>query len=422
MGGGSRSSPSSGSWGARSAGRRRECPGSLSTSPEGTLRSYSSAGRWEWNPPQGNNGGVLVRLPSAPRLLVRVPNWLGDAVAAEPLLDHLCELRSRGALGDLAFAGPEHVLPILDHLEAARRLPHAGRGGERPEAWRGHDAALLLTGSFRSAWTAWRAGIPERAGAARDGRGPWLTAAVPVPRESWRLARRPRPEPVGVSYRRLWAAAARRWGLAPLAIERPPRLREPEAVHARVLARLESLGLGAGGAPRVWANVGGRPGSAKAPPADYWVRLLAALAAARPVRLGLLYGPGEAPRTEAVRDGLARVGVTATALWPEAAADLHELVALCSQAAWTLTSDTGPRHVALASGSRTFVLFGSSDPRHTDTHPEREVRWTTSASCAPCGRERCRLSRDRQLACFTEEPLEDQVRALLAGLDGSGGR
>src|ERR1700736_5651742 len=44
------------------------------------------------------------------------------------------------------------------------------------------DVALLLQNAFDAAWLAWRAGIPERIGYARDGRNLILTKAVPVPK------------------------------------------------------------------------------------------------------------------------------------------------------------------------------------------------------------------------------------------------
>src|SRR5580700_10489357 len=43
------------------------------------------------------------------------------------------------------------------------------------------DVALLLQNAFEAAWLAWRAGISERIGYARDGRSLLLTKAVPVP-------------------------------------------------------------------------------------------------------------------------------------------------------------------------------------------------------------------------------------------------
>src|SRR5262249_52815731 len=43
------------------------------------------------------------------------------------------------------------------------------------------DCAILLQNAFDAAWIAWRAGIPERIGSRRDGRGFLLTRAIPVP-------------------------------------------------------------------------------------------------------------------------------------------------------------------------------------------------------------------------------------------------
>ena len=43
------------------------------------------------------------------------------------------------------------------------------------------DIALLLQNAFDAAWIAWRSGIPERIGYARDGRGALLTKSIRVP-------------------------------------------------------------------------------------------------------------------------------------------------------------------------------------------------------------------------------------------------
>src|SRR5271165_6832348 len=45
------------------------------------------------------------------------------------------------------------------------------------------DVGLLLQNAFEAAWIAWRAGIPQRVGYARDGRGPLLNTAVSVPKD-----------------------------------------------------------------------------------------------------------------------------------------------------------------------------------------------------------------------------------------------
>ncbi|MEW6072553.1 MAG: hypothetical protein AB1726_08175, partial [Planctomycetota bacterium] len=149
-------------------------------------------------------------LHPAARLLVRLPSWLGDLVMAEPTV-RACYARAAaaGAPERLSLAGPDHLLPVFEGaFPGARRIPHRGRGGERRADWRGHDAALLLTGSFRSAWVSWRAGILRRAGWARDGRGWLLTDAMRPARERGGVplgagvrGRRPRhlPRPFGAT-------------------------------------------------------------------------------------------------------------------------------------------------------------------------------------------------------------------------------
>ena len=207
------------------------------------------------------NGDVLVRLPS----------WLGDLVAVEPAVRALAQ--ARGALdgAGLALAAPAHLLPLVDGwLPAARRIAHTGRGGERAEDWRGFDLALLLTGSFRSAWTAWRAGIPRRVGWSRDGRGWLLTDGVRPAVERGRAAlpcgvrgRWPRYLPRSVT-----ATSIELLGLLDVPVADPvARLAADPAVVADVRRRLAAAGVE--GAPVV-ANVGGRPGSAKAWSPAWW--------------------------------------------------------------------------------------------------------------------------------------------------------
>ena len=86
-------------------------------------------------------------LCASARLLIRVPNWLGDLVMAEPVL------RSADLRGAVTLVGPAHLLSLFEG-----RFPNCDRlYSDSARDWRGHGAALLLTGSFRSAWIAARA-------------------------------------------------------------------------------------------------------------------------------------------------------------------------------------------------------------------------------------------------------------------------
>ena len=106
------------------------------------------------------------------RVLVRAPSWLGDFVACEPVLRALHARWSAAGCADrLTIAAPAPFLELVAWKLRGAHLLAAARGAN-PDAdsWRGHDVALLLDGSWRSAFAAWRAGIPERAAWASGGR------------------------------------------------------------------------------------------------------------------------------------------------------------------------------------------------------------------------------------------------------------
>ena len=123
--------------------------------------------------------------PDAPsRLVVRLPNWLGDAVMALPAL---VAVREALPQAHLALAGESSVLPVFEEESAVRpqellAISKNTAAGVMREG--GFDAILLLTNSFRSAWVARQSGIRERWGYAAGGRGPLLTKAVRRPKEA----------------------------------------------------------------------------------------------------------------------------------------------------------------------------------------------------------------------------------------------
>lgn len=332
------------------------------------------------------------------KLLVRLPSWLGDLVLAEPAVRALSDRCGDG----LSLAAPAHLLPLLEGaFPTARRIPLDGRAGERAAEWRGHEAALLLNGSFRSAWTALRAGIPRRVGWARGGRGLVLTDAVRPPRERGatplglgRPGRRPRflPRPFGASCVELVGLLGVR------VADARPRLAVPEEALARARARLTASGLDPE-SQFVLVNAGARPGSAKGYPPELWGAVLDRIAAegrALRVGLGVVGGPGE---EDAVRATAAAAGARVHVL-VEPAVDLPELAALASLAAVFLSADAGPRHVAAAVGTPVVVVAGPTDPRHTADHLERQRLARVTVPCGPCHRERCPLKGADELRCM----------------------
>ena len=341
---------------------------------------------------------------------MRLPSWLGDLVQAEPALR---ALGARVPADRLSLAAPADLLALLDGvLPGARRLPVAGRGGERAADWRGHDVAVLLTGSFRSAWTAALAQIPRRVGHARDLRRWLLTDAlrpalerggVPLglgrPRRS-RLGPRYLPRPFG-------ATCVELVGLLGVGVRDPrPRLSFEPAYAQRVLAR---LGLDAG-EDYVVANVGARPGSAKGFPPASWVRVLDVLAASLDAPVVLTSGPGEEEAVREVARAVRRARVLPCA---GPAASLVELAALLAGARLVLATDSGPRHLAVAVGAPVASVSGPTDPRHSADQLRRQRMLRVEVPCGPCHRERCPLAGAHANRCMHEVDPEDMARLAL---------
>ncbi len=127
---------------------------------------------------------------TAPRtILVRAPNWLGDCVMSLPALDALRAALPDAAL-DVACRDPLRACfaahpAVRDVLEAPARsgpwrLWASGRAVRRRMRY---DAGLLFTNSFSTAFWMWSAGPLRRVGTRREGRGVFLTEAVPLRRE-----------------------------------------------------------------------------------------------------------------------------------------------------------------------------------------------------------------------------------------------
>ena len=123
------------------------------------------------------------------KILVRAPNWVGDAVMAIPALTAIRNSRAEAEISILArppvadlFSGQPFADRIIEFEHKGKHKGWLGRESLiRQLRGEKFDCAILLQNAFEAAWLAWRAGIPERIGYARDARGVLLTRAVSVP-------------------------------------------------------------------------------------------------------------------------------------------------------------------------------------------------------------------------------------------------
>jgi len=297
-------------------------------------------------------------------LLVRAPNWVGDVVLSLPALRDLRRAFPASRLEVLArpwVAGLYAAVPEIDGVVESRgTLADAA-------AIRGrYDVGLLLPNSFASAFTLWRAGIPERWGYATDARGALLTRSCRV---SASLGGRSQ-----VYYYRAMLE-----GLG-LAVSGPPdaSLACPEAWAERGRALLGSPG------PWIGINPGAAYGTAKRWPPERFAAAAALVARRSGAQVAIVGSAAERPLAEAIA---AQLGGAARVLCGETT--LADLVGVLRELRLLLTNDSGPMHLAAALGTPLVAVFGSTDWTETAPVSERARVVREETECAPCKLREC---------------------------------
>jgi heptosyltransferase-2 len=315
------------------------------------------------------------------RILIVAPNWIGDALMAQPLLARLREKRPGVKLDVLA---PEWVAPVARRMpEVDQVIPVPFRHGSLQLAsrWklgralrRRYDEAIVLPNSWKSAIVPFLAHIPVRTGYVGESRYGLLNRLYRKPdlrmREHYaRLAEgpaaqahRPLPEPCLTVDPKQVAATGRRF-----------ELRRPYAVLC--------------------------PG-AEYGPAKRWP-YFADLAPRLPLPAVLLGSRNDGEAAAGI-EGKNLVGRTT----------LDEAIDLIAGAEYVVTNDSGLMHVAAALGRPLVALFGSSSPEKTPPQSNRaRVLWL-KPECSPCFERECPLGHFR---CMREITV-DQVLAELGRL------
>jgi heptosyltransferase-2 len=290
---------------------------------------------------------VRVRRAMKPvaRLVIRAPNWLGDAVMALPAIEAM-----RRAYPDAALvvAARAPVAPIFEEETAAAPdeilvVDPARETAQLRDSKA--DAILLLPNSFESAWRASRAGIAERWGYRAGGRGWLLTRGVP----------RPRGRVHQIEYYR---ALVR--GLGVDTPEGAPRMAPRPQTRASADALLAQNGVRPGDTLVGFAP-GAAYGHAKQWPPDRVARVIGALSgrAMTAVLVGAAADRGTARAIESSLPAGTRVvdlvGRTS----------LRQLVGVIARCAAFVSNDSGAMHVAAALGVPLTAIFGPTDQRVT---------------------------------------------------------
>jgi len=321
-----------------------------------------------------------------PRLLVVAPNWIGDALMAQPVLSRLREKVPDARIEVLA---PPWVAPV------ARRMPEVAEVIEAPlrhgplqlrDRWRlgrslrlrRYDQAIVLPNTWKSALVPFFADIPLRSGYVGESRYCLLNL----------LYRNPDGEARG-SMSLHYARLAEAPGAQPKEPLPSPRL---EAAAGEIASILKKFNLQQ---PYVALCPGAEFGPAKRWP--YFAELSR--------RLGLpAVALGSAGDVQSARgiEGANLVGKTT----------LDEAIVLIAGAQAVVSNDSGLMHVAAALARPQVALYGSSSPQHTPpANDAARVLWLR-IECSPCYQRECPLGHFRCMREMGVEMVLDQLKAV----------
>jgi len=313
------------------------------------------------------------------KLLVRVPNWLGDNIMCLPLLQIL---NTDPRTGPIHVLVRENLSPLYQHVPSVDRVwtlpsdktytPPDGLSEQR------FSLALTIPKSLRTGIQLWQTGIPRRVGFNTQGRGWCLTDRV-------ELDGRDRT----MHHARLYRELLR--DILPLSDEIPSPELNIRSENIKQTRKQFSL------------------------PDEYLV-----------IHPGSAYGPAKRWPPERFRTVLKRcldqwelpivaVGVSSEqSLADQVLTDLpqeliHDLVGetsldqcihVLAAGQATVANDSGIMHLSSALGTPTVGIFGSSTPQLTSPlGPSHSVIYR-DVNCSPCFQRTCPLSEDRY-RCLT---------------------
>jgi heptosyltransferase II len=335
------------------------------------------------------------------RALVIAPNWIGDALMAQPLFTLLKRLNPRLTIDALAPAWVAPVLERMPEISAVHSSTLAHGKLQLLNRWQlagdlreeRYDAAYVLPNSLKSALIPWMAGIRLRIGYTGEFRHGLLNVHHANPRKD------ARPPMV-----RHYAALAYAPG-ATLPEDLPlPRIESDlnEAVRVSNRFTLDNR------VPLVVFCPGAEFGPAKRWPAEQFGMLAQLVRHAFPyAQIVALGSPKDSPIAAAIAEHAPFVrnlcGQTS----------LSDACALIGRASAVVSNDSGLMHVAAALRRPLVALYGSSDPRHTPPLSESaKVQWL-HLECSPCFQRECPLGHFRCMRELSPEQVFEQLREML---------
>lgn len=307
-------------------------------------------------------------------IVIRCPNWIGDAVMATPVFRQIRTLFPHAHIIALAHEPIAQLLQGIEEIDEFLVFSRAN-GKKRSDQQRvvkelrnrKIDLGILLTRSLSSAWMFWKGHVRWRLGLSDHLRRFLLNIPIKKTENEHHDV---------LAYGEL----LRPFGKVESHPELQLRVRDEEQKNIQKL--LEGLGR----RPHerlIVINPGAAYGSAKCWPKEYFRSVAEALSQEEDVFCVFVGDCSSVSMNEEIINGLPRNVMSIAG-----ATSLRDLMAVISLSDCVLTNDSGPMHIAAAFKRPLVAIFGSTNPKRTGPWGGGEVLYKHVA-CSPCYLREC---------------------------------
>lgn len=317
------------------------------------------------------------------KILLILPNWLGDAVMATPALEALCVIYPDA---ELTLIGSYVSIEALKYHPQCKRhyVDETKKGGNRfintyrfAKVLGQHDLAITFRNQLHSSLLLF-----------------WSGSAITAGRKSWHstLLLRHAIKPSHSSHLvEQYRDIAQSLSNTPLVIENL-KLHIPSHRYSR---------------PTLGINPGATYGSAK----RWYPEKFAEVARAYSDRFEIILfgGPNEVGMANDIASRLNGVNITNLA----GKTSIAELCSFIGGLDLFITNDSGPMHVAAAYSVPTVAIFGPT--RHLETSQwmnDNSMIVRHEMKCAPCMKRECPLGHHECMTSITPDEVIEAVRNL----------
>ena len=302
------------------------------------------------------------------RICVRLPNWLGDTVMSLGFMHLLHEAYPNADVSVIIKKGLEGVISLLPDIkkiylfskEENKGLRGVWNFGRKLKSEQKFDLFFVLPDSFSSAVMAFGSGAKKRVGFRAQGRNFLLTHTYKKPSGKHRVEE--------------YAALM--------------QLFKPELTNVKPVVRLPLM-AGKSAQPYLIINTNSESVTSRLP-VEKAVELISVFQQYNlPVKL--IGGKKEVAYVNEIFKRLPHQNNTEVLAGKT---NLQELIALLQGASFVISSDSGPAHIASASGVPLVVVTGAGDERNTGPYDNDKAIAVRNGKlpCEPCVKNYCKLS------------------------------